>query len=303
MLASHPSVSSRGELLMKRFLSCDGVPTPPAGDRIHPANATSLASRQELNTKLSNAVCKGCHALMEVGFVLHGFDERGLERTLDSDEQRLDTNVKQPFFLSNVANLSELASVLEENGTWKSCLGQALIETAALRMKSMNGTLPELGAGEEACAPGNILADTLRAAAPLDSAMNVVATMIFGGEVLTAGTNNVQNPPPLGVKPLPTVPGRLSACLPIIKQEILCAELCQQDASSCTDELITCRLAGKNGRAFFFSSKVGCEAEQGQTALSANCAEDLRGAACDSTTALSSVRCCCDGLASATRSN
>jgi len=204
---------------MKRFLSCDGVPTPPAGDRIHPANATSLASRQELNTKLSNAVCKGCHALMEVGFVLHGFDERGLERTLDSDEQRLDTNVKQPFFLSNVANLSELASVLEENGTWKSCLGQALIETAALRMKSMNGTLPELGA------PGNILADTLRAAAP--------------------------------VKPLPTVPGRLSACLPIIKQEISCAELCQQDASSCTDELITCRLAGKNGRAFFFSSKVG----------------------------------------------
>jgi hypothetical protein len=289
VLGSHPSVSSRGNLLIRSLLQCQPAPAGPPGITVHDEQAITLKSRKQLGVQLANPVCLSCHSLLEVGFLLQSFDEIGRQRNVDSDGLPLNTGVVFSTFDGNQAKadqLSSFAAVVDAQRGWKTCLAQSLVELAVARTGrqfSADVTDP--------CSAAAVLGRQLEVNPSLSETMRVLADIVIGAQFTNGGVNDVP------VTPLPESPslginGKLSACTAVGPNAETCQAVCKQKKGSCNGE--TCRLNGTLGQAFFFTDHDQCATDAFTFAVSLECSSLLSSEACNTEAPLRWVRCCCD---------
>lgn len=286
VLGSHPAVSLRGELLLKAALGCQSAPPPPAGTPDHITLPTKLVARAALEAQLVGPVCTACHSLLSAGFLLHAFDERGVERKQDIDGAAIRTNAAVNVMgdsPTQVEGLTTFAKNLESSQGWHTCLAQALVKIATERA--------QLPAAEPNCAPAEVVAATLRQSPGLKNVLPILATTLFGGVVTSEGVNDPAPPPEPPPSPTLDIDGRLSRCTPIDSEDLTCDAVCEREALQCGDH--TCRLAGTLGGAFFFSSQNRCANGAIASTLNEACGGGFAGAACNASAPLTWVRCCC----------
>ena len=290
VLGSHPSVSSRGDLLLRSFLQCQSAPLPPAGTGVHDQVPTKLVSRKQLASQLTNTVCAGCHQLLDVGFLLHAFDELGRERNVDTDGSALNTMIQAALFdgTTLVAGaLPPFAAALASHGSWKTCFAQRLVEIAEARTKrslSLEVSDP--------CSPAAIIRRQLDKNVSLFETMVLLSDMVIGARLTNSGAKDLPpmpmtDPPSLGVN------GEVSACAAVGPAAINCQSVCEQQQISCKGE--TCRLDGTLGQVFLFEDHQKCESGGFSSVSSLGCNESLSVAACNNPTPIRWVRCCCGG--------
>ena len=284
VLGSHPSVSSRGELLLKSMLQCQSVPFPPQGVGAHDVPQVKLVSRANLQATFVNPVCQGCHRLMDAGFALHSFDERGLFRDRQSDGTAVDARATVMTLSgdeTSVTGLLGLAEFLQKENTWKNCLAQSLLDLVATRMRvTINSD------DQTTCGPAVSVAQGWEKSQALPQTLRLIADMVF------------QQPPPPAARPpadppvSPTELGKLSACTSVDSQDITCSSVCGQQGKACTQQ--TCRLGGTLGTAFLFSNQSDCKASNFVAVQQDVCGAALAALACSTSETLKWVSCCCD---------
>jgi hypothetical protein len=82
-LRHYATITTRGKWISERLL-CQVVPTPPEGALVE-ALGEGETRRERLENGLSQAVCQGCHQLMDPpGYSLEHFDETGEYREFDN---------------------------------------------------------------------------------------------------------------------------------------------------------------------------------------------------------------------------
>lgn len=286
VLGSQPAASLRGDFLLKAALGCGGAPPPPSGLPVHDIKPTKLVARQTLANQIVEPQCAACHRLLEVGFLLHAFDERGVARTRDSDGAALNTRATVDLIEGSPVELDGLATLgktLEGNGAWQNCLAEALASVAAGRAQ-----LPE---ADSTCSRAEAVAMALRQSPTLKAVLPAVATTLFGGTISPQGIKDGPAPPAVPPSPSIEVDGQLSACTPIRSASMTCDGICQTEQLRCGAH--TCRLAGTLGGAFFFSSQSRCGSSDIAATLDEACGGGFGDAACNASAPLTWVRCCC----------
>jgi hypothetical protein len=113
----------RGKLVRERFL-CDQMPPPPPNVMITPPepNPTSTA-RERFAQHSSNAVCGGCHALMDpLGFGFENYDAMGRFRT-EENGKTIDPSgaISQSDIDGTFVGVVDLAKKLAGSGDVRNC--------------------------------------------------------------------------------------------------------------------------------------------------------------------------------------
>lgn len=188
VLGSHSTVSRRGAFLQRRFIQCQGVPDPPVS-ATHANLPTTLQTRTTVEAKLgTHPSCPACHNVVDVGFALSAFDERGQRRQRDADGASVDTRAVVTTFSGDfpVDGLSELATFIAAEDTWKTCLAQSLVEVAGARMGRKNSDDVA-----DVCSPAAAIAREFEHDVSLAKTLPIVATTFFGGTIDLRGPRDL----------------------------------------------------------------------------------------------------------------
>lgn len=289
VLGSHPSVSSRGNLLLRSFLQCQTAPPPPQGISAHDVQQTKLVARQQLAAQIPNSACTACHRILDVGFLLHSFDELGRVRKVDTDGAPLNTKVE--FFADDGSllaadQLSTFAKEIQLQGRWKLCLAQSLVQIAEARTQRKLFSEPT-----DQCSAADTLARQMDQNTSMIETLRLLADLIFGATV--SGTNVTRLADvPLGKPTSLGIDGQLTQCTVVGADEINCGSICEQQHNTCTNA--TCRVEGTLGGMFFFKDRASCEAGVFRSVRTQTCSTNLNLEACNHREPLRLVRCCCD---------
>jgi hypothetical protein len=133
VLQAHPRAPGRGTWIRDAFL-CQAIPPPPFFTGLQPATGPGSTARQRLEGATREAVCSGCHLLIDPpGFALERFDETGRRRDLDNGAPIDDTGtITLPNGGATLTfqGAQQLGQLLAASCEVKACAVQALLGQA-----------------------------------------------------------------------------------------------------------------------------------------------------------------------------